>query len=68
MQSVKVFGLSILAVVIIILMGVQQLPINQNLGLFFVFVGGCTSIGILLDLITHIKGKIRKNNIRKLQP
>jgi len=68
MQSVKVFGLSIVAVVIIIVMGLQQLPINQHLGLFFVFVGGCTSIGILLDLITHIKGRIRKNNIRKLQP
>ncbi|RAW00125.1 hypothetical protein [Pseudochryseolinea flava] len=68
MQSVKVFGLAILGVVIVIMMGVQQLPFNQNLGLFFVFIGGCTSIGVLLDLITHIKVRIRKNNIRKLQP
>jgi site-specific recombinase len=68
MHSIKVFGLSILAIAIIILMGIQQLPVNHDLGMFFVFVGGCTAIGLTLDLVNHVKERIRKNNLRKLQP
>jgi hypothetical protein len=68
MQGIKVFGLSIFAVVIMILMGVQQLSVNQDLGMFFVFVGGCTAIGLVLDLVNYIKLRIRRNNVRKLQP
>jgi hypothetical protein len=42
--------------------------VNRDLGMFFVFVGGCTAIGLLFDLVNHVKARIRKNNVRKLQP
>lgn len=68
MKSLKVFGLSFLAVGLIILMGVMQMSNNQTGGTFFIFVGTCTLLGLAIDMGNHLKEKIRKNNIRKLQP
>lgn len=68
MRSLKIFGLAFLAVIMIILIGVMQLSDDQTGGIFFLFVGICTFVGLAIDMATHMKEKIRRNNIRKLQP
>jgi hypothetical protein len=68
MKSLKVFGLSFFAVGLMILIGMMQMSNNQNGGIFFIFVGTCTMLGLAIDMTNHVKEKIRKNNVRKLQP
>lgn len=65
-KSIKVFGLAIVAIGVMIYMGVSGISVNHSSGPFFIFVGTCTAIGLTLDIINHIKARIRRNNIRKL--
>jgi hypothetical protein len=68
MRSLKVFGLSFFAVALMILIGVMQMSENEASGIFFIFVGTCTMIGLSIDMANYVKEKSRRNNIRKLQP
>ena len=66
MKSITIFTLAILGVCAMVYTGTDLLSSNHKLGLFFIFVGGCTSVGLSIDIIAHMKEKIRKNNLRKL--
>jgi hypothetical protein len=68
MRSLKVFGLSFFALSLMILIGVMQMSQDEAGGVFFLFVGTCTMIGLAIDMANHVKERIRKNNVRKLQP
>ena len=68
MRNTKIFCLSFLAVGMMILIGMMQMSNHEAGGIFFVFVGSCTMLGLAIDVANHVKERIRKNNIRKLQP
>lgn len=68
MRSFKIFSLALLAVAAVFFIGVQQLSRNVSGGTFFVFVGACTAVGLTIDIVNHIRERIRRNNVRKLQP
>jgi hypothetical protein len=68
MRNIKIFCLSFLAVGMMILIGMMQMSNNETGGIFFIFVGTCTLLGLAIDMVNHVKERIRKNNIRKLQP
>jgi len=68
MRNIKIFSLALLAVATVLFMGFQQLSRHESGGLFFIFVGACTAVGLTIDIVVHIKGRIRKNNVRKLLP
>lgn len=66
MKNVIVFSLAFLGVCVLIYMGADIISFNQKLGLLFVFVGGCTFIGLTIDVVSHVRQKARKDNLRKL--
>lgn len=66
MKSITIFTLAILGVCTLLYTGADLLPSHHKLGLFFIFVGGCTSVGLGIDLVNHVKERVRKNNLRKL--
>jgi len=68
MRSIKIYSLSIFAITLMILMGFHEMSNNHNGGVFFVFVGTCTAIGLTIDMVGYARERIRKNNIRKLHP
>jgi hypothetical protein len=68
MKNFKIFSLALLAVAAVFFTGVQQLSRNQSGGQFFIFVGACTAVGLTIDIVNHIRERIRKNNVRKLLP
>jgi hypothetical protein len=66
MKNITVFILAIIAVITMLYMGINGIYENKSFGPFFAFVGFCTSIGLLIDIIAHFKERIRRGNIRKL--
>ena len=58
--------LAILLVVLLLVLGFHGMEIKSMSGPFFMFVGVCTSIGLVLDIIIMIKARIRKSRISKL--
>lgn len=66
MKNFVLFGLAILAVMTLLYAGLQGLMKNHTYGSFFLFTGAITTIGLGIDVVSHLKIKIRKNNIRKL--
>lgn len=68
MRSLKIFSLALLAVAAVFFTGVQQLSRNQSGGTFFIFVGACTAVGLTIDIVNHIRERIRRSNVRKLHP
>lgn len=61
----KQFILAALAVILMIILGIEGMKSQLAMGPFFVFVGGCTSIGLTLDIIHVVRQRIRKSNLRK---
>jgi len=58
MKKWMVFLLAFLSVVLMICAGLNALSHHQErTGLFFTFVGGMTVIGLVMDLINHLKSQ-----------
>lgn len=66
-KSVLVFGLAVVAVVLMIYAGIDALNKDRSTsGLFFTFIGSCTAIGLGIDIAHHIKTTLRRNKVKKL--
>ncbi len=58
MKKLMVFGLALLAVLIMLYAGFDALSKNQERsGLFFTFVGLMTVIGLVIDFLNHLKAR-----------
>lgn len=58
MKNIMVFGLAFVCVISMIYVGFDALSNNhERTGLFFTFVGSMTVIGLLMDLINHLKAR-----------
>ncbi len=68
MKNIKVYSLAFLGVVAMFYMGADGVAQNLSFGPFFIFVGACTTIGLAIDIVYHVKALIRKRNVRKLEP
>ena len=66
MKNILIFSLAIIGVSVLVYTGTDLLSSHHKLGLFFIFVGGCTSIGLTIDIVAHVKERLRKSSIRKL--
>jgi hypothetical protein len=66
MKNILLFGLAATAVMLMLYAGLQGLLKNHAYGSFLMFVGAVTTIGLGIDLVNHLKLRIRKGNIRKL--
>ncbi len=67
MKKFALLGLALIAVIIILHTGVQGLINDHAYGSFFTFIGALTTIGLGIDVVSHLEMGIRKNNIRKLR-
>ena len=68
MKTLTIFSLAILAVGITIYIGVYGILHSLSFGPVFVFVGGCTAIGLTLDIRNQVKLAVKKSRVRKLWP
>ena len=66
MKNILVLGLALLAVIVILYAGLNGLTKNHSYGFFFTFIGGITTVGLVLDVLTQVKEHVRKSNVRKL--
>ena len=66
MKSIKVFILATIAVCVMFYAGITRSSTNHASGPFLIFVSVCTAIGLTIDIVNHVRARIRKNNIRKL--
>jgi hypothetical protein len=66
LRSITIFSLALIAVSLMIYVGVTGLPGSAISGPFFLFIGGCTAIGLALDIVNHVRKELRKGRIRKL--
>ncbi len=58
MKQLMVFGMALLAVLIMLYAGFDALSKNQDRsGLFLTFVGSMTIIGLVIDLVNHLKAR-----------
>lgn len=61
MKKWMIFALAFLGVFAMIYAGIEAISNHQErAGMFFVFVGGMTVIGLVLDLANHLKTKTRR--------
>jgi hypothetical protein len=68
MKNYKYLSLAILAVVVMLYAGIDGIINQYSYGPFVTFVGGCTAVGVAIDLIQHVQLSLRKSNVRKLRP
>jgi hypothetical protein len=66
MKHVLLFGLALMAVVVMLYAGLDGLLKQRPHGFFFTFTGAITTIGLGIDVVNHLKIRIRKDNVRKL--
>lgn len=66
MKNFALLSLALLAVIIMMYAGVEGLLKNHSYGSVFTFIGALTTIGLGIDVVTHLKIRIRKNNVGKL--
>lgn len=57
--------LASLAVILMICIGVLGMNQKLSFGPFFMFIGVCTSIGLVLDIVNVIKTRLRKQHLKK---
>lgn len=56
MKKLLVFALAFLGVICMLYAGLDALSNNQqHIGLFFTFVGSMTVIGLVIDLVNHLR-------------
>ena len=66
MKNSLLLGLALLAVIVVLYAGLNGLTKDHSYGFFFTFIGGMTTIGLGIDVVNHLKLRIRKANVRKL--
>jgi hypothetical protein len=66
MKNLTLLFLAIIAVFVMLYAGVNGLNNDYAYGPFITFVGGCTAVGVAIDLFNHIQLRLRKSNVRKL--
>jgi ABC-type multidrug transport system permease subunit len=66
MKHFLLLALALVGVIIVLYAGLNGLTKNHSYGFFFVFIGSLTTIGLGIDVVSHLKTHIRKNNVRKL--
>ena len=66
MKNILLFGLAVAAVMLMLFAGLQGMLKDHSYGSFFTFIGAITTIGLGIDVVNHLKIRIRKSNIRKL--
>jgi hypothetical protein len=66
MKNFLLFGLAVAAVMLMLFAGLQGILNDHSYGSFFTFIGAITTIGLGIDVVNHLKIRIRKSNIRKL--
>ena len=66
MKHFLLFGLAVAAVMLMLFAGLQGILNDHSYGSFFTFTGAITTIGLGIDVVNHLKVRIRKSNIRKL--
>jgi hypothetical protein len=66
MKKFLLFGLAVAAVMLMLFAGLQGIVNDHSYGSFFTFIGAITTIGLGIDVVNHLKIRIRKSNIRKL--
>jgi hypothetical protein len=66
MKNILLFGLAVAAVMLMLFAGLQGILKDHSYGSFFTFIGAITTIGLGIDVVNHLKIRIRKSNIRKL--
>jgi len=66
MKNFLQFGLALMAVIITLYTGVNGLMKDHSYGFFFTFIGGLTTIGLGMDVVNHLKLRMRRATVRKL--
>lgn len=66
MKNILLFSAAILAVVVMLYAGYEGLVRNHSYGSFFTFIGAVTTIGLGIDVVNHLRIRLRKSNVRKL--
>jgi len=66
MKKIFVFLLALLAVITTLYTGLNGLMQDHSYGTFFTFIGAITTVGLGLDVVSHLKVEIRRNTLRKL--
>ena len=65
MKNSVVLILVLLVIVAVLYAGLNGLTKDHAYGMVFSFVGAITTIGLGMDVVNHLKVRIRKNNVRK---
>jgi hypothetical protein len=66
MKNLTVLCLAVVAVIVMLYAGFDGLMKNYSYGPFVTFIGGCTAIGVAMDVSSHIQKRLRRSNLRKL--
>lgn len=66
MKNLTVLLLAGVAVAAMLYAGFDGLNKNYAYGPFITFIGFCTAIGVIIDLVNHFQIRFRKSNVRKL--
>lgn len=66
MKNILLLSLAFVAVTVSLYAGLHGLTKNHSYGLFFLFTGAITTIGLGIDVVNHLKIHVRKTNVRKL--
>ena len=61
MKNFLALGLALLGVIVMLYAGLNGLTKDHSYGFFFLFIGSITTIGLGMDLVSHLKTLIRKS-------
>jgi hypothetical protein len=57
MKNLTVFGFALACIVAVIFIGLNSLSGQSSWGPFFIFIGGCSIIGLTIDVVNHFRTK-----------
>jgi hypothetical protein len=55
MKNLSIFGLALFGIIAVLYLGANGLSGNSSWGPFFLFIGGCTTIGLTIDIFNHFR-------------
>jgi len=65
-RTTLVFVLAFTAIAVLLYMGIDGMLRHSSTGAFFTFIGTAAGIGFGIDLVLHVRSRIRRNTLRKL--
>jgi len=65
-RTILVFMLSFTAIAVLLYMGIDGMLRNSPNGAFFTFIGAAAAIGFAIDVVLHVRARLRRNTLRKL--